>query len=230
MVVADKLLNPNLECVVAIDGPAASGKGTIARQLAEKFSLRYCETGIFYRIIGGIVVSIGLCDLSEIINIAKNIPADFDKLRTFYDKYTKDCRIDLYSARVSEESSRLSAIADIRSALLPQQRSIAQKYKRVIMEGRDIGTVVLPDADLKIFLTCELEMRAQRRMIDMIKRGETGSLQQVQDDIVRRDNRDINRAYAPLKKAHDAYEIDSTHLTINDVCDRVLAIANTKSH
>ena len=190
--------------VIAVDGPAASGKGTLARRLAAHYGLAYLDTGTLYRATGLAVQEAGGSpdDPGAAVNAAQNLD-----LARFHDD-------DLRSPGAGEAASQVAAIPAVREALLEFQRNIAVKAPGAVLDGRDIGTVVCPDADAKLFITASPETRAQRRHLEHIARGDDLSFEDVLADIHRRDGRDSDRAVAPLKPAEDAHLLDTTELGI----------------
>lgn len=193
-----KLLNLNEPLIIAIDGTAASGKGTIAALMAEKFSLIHCQTSLFYRALAYEVLSKKLENSEkEIINLSKNYHA------------IPNASSALYTPEVTKLTSIISAIPEVRKNLIKPQQDFFLHNKRVVMEGRDIGTVIAPHADLKLFITADLNIRAERRYKQM--KGSI-ALDLITEDLENRDLRDSTRTASPLAKASDAIEIDtSTH-------------------
>lgn len=201
---------------VAIDGPAGAGKSSIAREVAEHFSMIYVDTGAMYRAIAlfmsrrGINLSNNAAVISELCAL---------KLSTSYDSGTgqriflgdEDVSEAIRQPEISVASSIVSAIPEVRSFLLGVQRDMA-KHQSLIMDGRDIGTVVLPEADLKIFLTAAPEARAKRRCLEYLQQGRQADYSEVLLDIIERDRQDSSRSTAPLRQAEDAILIDTTHL------------------
>jgi cytidylate kinase len=190
--------------VIAVDGPAASGKGTLARRLAAHYGLAYLDTGSLYRATALAVMLAG----GEPSNEAAAVEAaqTLDPAR-FTDE-------QLRSPGAGEAASKVAAIPVVRTALLDLQRSVASKIPGAVLDGRDIGTVVCPDADAKLFVTAAPETRAQRRHLEHLGRGEDISYDEVLADIRRRDERDSGRAVAPLVPAADAHLLDTTELGI----------------
>jgi cytidylate kinase len=190
--------------VIAVDGPAASGKGTLARRLAAHYGLAYLDTGSLYRATALAVMLAG----GEPSNEAAAVEAaqTLDPAR-FTDE-------QLRSPGAGEAASKVAAIPAVRTALLDLQRSVASKIPGAVLDGRDIGTVVCPGADAKLFVTAAPETRAQRRHLEHLGRGEDISYDEVLADIRRRDERDSGRAVAPLVPAADAHLLDTTELGI----------------
>ena len=209
---------------IAIDGPAGSGKSTIAKLLAKKLGFLYIDSGAMYRAITLYLIENNILNKPEgtITSILKKIKINFRKARNNqavilnHKDVSKKIRSFLVNKNVSEVSSRKS----IRRELVKRQKGIA-KNQSVVMDGRDIGTTVLPKADLKIYLTASAYIRAIRRKKDMIKLSEKISTNELIKQIQKRDNLDSSRAISPLSKAPDAIIIDSTNLTIDDVLKQI---------
>ncbi len=191
--------------IVAIDGPAASGKGTLGKRLAAHYKLRHLDTGLIYRAVAKALIDAGRRpdEVGPAVEAAKALdPARFDE-------------IVLKGYAVGEAASIVSAIPQVRAALLAFQRDFAAKAPGAVLDGRDIGTVICPQADVKIFVTATPEVRARRRAAEFKRQGQTIDEAAVLADILRRDERDTNRTAAPLKPAADAHLLDTTHLDID---------------
>jgi cytidylate kinase len=191
--------------IIAIDGPAASGKGTLGKKLAAHYGLRHLDTGLLYRAVANAVLEAGKRpdDKAAAIAAANALDAaGFDA-------------VVLKSHAVGEAASMVSAIPEVRAALLAFQREFAAKPPGAVLDGRDIGTVIAPQAEVKIFLTASAEERARRRTKELEKRGEKADFDAILADIRARDERDTNRAISPLKPARDAHLLDTTHLDID---------------
>lgn len=189
---------------IAVDGPAASGKGTLARRLAAYYGLSYLDTGSLYRATGLAVEAMGARPDDQVA--ALQAAQSLDPSR-----YNED---QLRSPGAGEAASQVAAIPAVRSALLEFQRNFAASPPGAVLDGRDIGTVVCPEADAKLFVTAQPETRAQRRHLEHAGRGDELSYENVLADIRRRDERDSGRAVAPLKPAEDAILLDTTELGI----------------
>lgn len=222
--------------MIAIDGPAASGKSTIGALLAEKLGYLYFDSGIMYRAVTSEALSRGvpiedeaaITRLAQVLNIDL-LPPDVDDERQFTIHADKrDITWAIRERSVDVNVSAVSAYPDVRRAMSAQQRRIGLKG-RVVMVGRDIGTVVLPEAQLKIYLDATEEERAHRRYLERINRGETVEFDTVLKEIRRRDEIDSSRTVAPLKKADDAVYIDSTRMSVAQVLERVLELVNSDS-
>lgn len=212
--------------VIAMDGPAASGKSTVAKEVARRLGLVYADTGKFYRALALAVLNSGaaLDDEAAIMDAIADIEISYTSEGGVFRVYLDgvDVTGELGKTIVGEAASRLSALPVVRDALLELQRSTA-RFPGVVMDGRDIGTVVFPDASYKFYIDASLQIRAERRLKDLLTLGEYITLQQVYDDLARRDERDKNRAVAPLRCADDAVYIDTSGLSIKEAVDRVIA-------
>jgi len=191
--------------IIAIDGPAASGKGTLGKRLAAHYGLRHLDTGLIYRAVAKAVLDDGgrPDDPAAAVGAARALdPSRFDEAI-------------LKTPAVGEAASIVSAIPELRAVLVDFQRGFAAKAPGAVLDGRDIGTVICPDADVKIYVTAEPEARARRRTAEYQAQGQKIDETAVLADIKRRDERDQNRATAPLKPAPDAHLLDTTHLGID---------------
>lgn len=217
---------------IAIDGPAGAGKSTIARLLAKKIGFVYVDTGAIYRSVGYYMdfMGIGPKDTDGVTRLIGDVNLEL--------RYTEEGeqRMILNGRDISEEirtpemgqiASKISAQKVVRSFFLDMQRDVA-KHNNVIMDGRDIGTVVLPKADLKIFLTATPEVRAQRRMKEFAEKGITDSFEKVLRDIKERDHQDITKPISPLKQAKDAVLVDTSDLDIPGVVARIESLARER--
>ncbi|MDX2094711.1 MAG: (d)CMP kinase [Alphaproteobacteria bacterium] len=204
----------NRRLVIAIDGPAASGKGSLARRLAAHLNVGYLDTGSLYRAVGMRVLYANQqpTDVAAAIAAARAINAQDlanPKLR---------------GERIGQAASIVSAMPEVREALLEYQQHFAANENGAVLDGRDIGTVICPDADYKIFITASLEARAKRRHRELQDYGVKVDYQSVYDDLVERDARDATRAVAPMKPADDAVVIDTSNLTMQQVFEKVMAV------
>ncbi len=186
--------------IIAIDGPAASGKGTLGRRLAEHFGFAHLDTGLLYRAVARVLLDRGfaLADQEAAAQVALTLDVS----------YLEDPR--LRGAEMGEAASVISAYQPVRDALLAFQRGFAGQPPGAVLDGRDIGTVVCPHADVKLFITATPEERARRRHQEVLSRGETVEYETILADIRRRDERDMNRSTAPLKPAPDSILLDTT--------------------
>lgn len=216
---------------IAIDGPAGAGKSTIAKKIADKLKIIYIDTGAMYR-------AFGLYCIRNDISSNEN-----DVIKDVLDKIDISiCHIDgeqqvilngenvngfIRDEEVGKMASEISVNKNVRLKLVELQRNLAKK-ESVIMDGRDIGTYVLPDATVKIYLTASVETRAKRRYNELAQKGLTVDIESIKDEINRRDYRDMNRDFAPLKKAEDAVEVDTSHLSIEQVVNKILYMIDSK--
>ncbi|SDW58249.1 cytidylate kinase [Marininema mesophilum] len=215
---------------VAIDGPAGAGKSTVARQVAKQLGLTYVDTGAMYRAITWKALTNGV-DLTHedaITQMAKNTD-----LRLSMDVKGSDVWVDgttvseeIRSPEVTSNVSTIAGQSKVREVLVDKQREMGRRGG-VVMDGRDIGTHVLPDAEVKIFLTASIEERARRRYQEMVRRGFKVDLEQLKKEIGLRDEKDKNREHSPLRPAEDAIHLDTTGLSINDVIGRILQYCRT---
>ena len=190
--------------IIAIDGPAASGKGTLARRLADQFGVPHLDTGMLYRATAAALIDKGyrLDDVEKAVGAACGLAlTDFDENR-------------LRGREMGEAASIVAAIPEVREALVEAQRRFAQRPEGAVLDGRDIGTVICPDAHVKIFVTAAPETRAQRRALELASRGERVDYAAVLEDIRKRDARDSERSAAPLRAADDAATLDTTLLDV----------------
>lgn len=213
---------------VAIDGPASSGKSTVAKIIAKRFGYVYCDTGAMYRSVTWAALENGIdvSDTKQVIDLARRIKITFEPgqpdQRVFVDGHevTKDIRTEKIAANVSA----VAAIPEVRTQMVEQQRQIAQAGG-IVMDGRDIGTTVLPDAQVKIFLVASAHERARRRYEENLQKGlATQSLDELEAAIKLRDQKDSTRKVSPLTQAKDAILIDTTSLTIDQVVDEISAL------
>ena len=213
---------------IAIDGPAGAGKSTIAKLAAKELGFIYIDTGAMYRTIALYLIrehvdcedEQALSDALRSIEVEISYTDGVQQLILNGENVTDLIRTE----EVSQMASVSSAKPQVRQKLLQLQRTAAEKYD-VIMDGRDIGTVILPDAQLKIYLTASIEERARRRYMEMQEKGIECDLREIEADIAERDERDMNREVSPLKQAEDAVLIDSSHMTITDVCEKICELA-----
>jgi len=218
--------------IIAIDGPAGSGKSTIAREVAKRLGLRYLDTGAMYRAVTLLAIEGGL--VPERIDEAATLAARADlRLEERPDDLTRvfvgdrDISSKIRGKVVSQNVSAVSADAGVRAVLTKKQRDEASRGD-MVLEGRDMGTVVVPDADVKVFLTASVEERARRRQAQLQSQGASQPLEELIADITRRDALDSGRELAPLRKADDAVEIDTTTMTIPQVVDAVCRLVAAK--
>ena len=217
---------------IAIDGPAGAGKSTMAKTLAKELGFYYVDTGAIYRTVAYFMDLLGVS------------PKDVDGVERYIDELTieieydeegtqhmimngMDVSGDIRTQDISQKASLVSAHAVVRDVMLDMQRNVAKK-NNVIMDGRDIGTVVLPRANVKIFLTASVEVRAKRRYDELVAKGTKADLNKIQEEIRQRDHQDITRPIAPLKQAKDAILVDTSNMTINEVITTLQRIIKEK--
>ena len=205
--VRGKIVSTTTGFTVAIDGPAASGKGTISRAIAAHFGFAHLDTGLLYRAVGAKVL-LGI----DPLEVARALgPDDLkgDALRT---------------PEVAQEASKVAALPDVRAALVDFQRSFAARAGGAVLDGRDIGTVICPGAQVKLFVVADTVVRAQRRFEELVEKGIDTTFEEVLADVEARDARDMGRADAPLRAAADAIEIDTSSLSIADAVAQSIAV------
>lgn len=208
---------------VAIDGPSGAGKSTIAKELAKRLGYLYVDTGAMYRAIG-LAVRRKNIDAEDIAGMISVLPEISVTLRYINGTQhvllnEEDVSEEIRKPEISFYASKVSAVPQVRAFLLDLQRKMAENH-HIIMDGRDIGTVILPNASVKIFLTASIESRAQRRYKELVEKGEAVTFAEVADDIEKRDNQDTMREIAPLKRAEDAVLLDTSELTLAESIDK----------
>ena len=196
---------------IAIDGPAAAGKGTISKAVAAHFGYAHLDTGLLYRAIGAKVMT-----GSDAIEATVGLRAE-------------DLEVDgLRTAEVAQAASKVAVIPEVRAALLDFQRAFARRAGGAVLDGRDIGTVICPQAEVKLFVTASAEVRGKRRYDELVGRGDTITLDDVIEDVRARDARDMERVEAPLKPAEDAHVLDTSALSISDAVAEAIAAITQK--
>lgn len=213
---------------IAIDGPAGAGKSTVAKDLSASLSAQYLDTGAMYRTVGLHFMRLGLLENPEAIaRMVKDvdIAVRFEGDRQIMLLEGEDVSADIRTPEASMTASHVSAIPEVRQYLVALQREIARGTS-IIMDGRDIGTKVLPNATLKLFITASAEVRAMRRYTEMREKGEEVRFHEVLDDIVERDYKDTHRAASPLERAEDAHLLDTSAMTRKQVTDTVIRLLN----
>lgn len=216
--------------VIAIDGPAGAGKSTIAKAVAEKIGYAYIDTGAMYRAVTWKFVQTGHAYEDEFIGeLSEQMLIEFRPKDGINHVFADGVEITdfIRTPEISKLVSPLSAISRVRVAMVAQQRRMGEKGG-VILDGRDIGTVVFPNADLKIFLTATVNERAQRRYKELVEKGTAVDLEQVKADMVQRDYQDSHRPVSPLKQADDAILLDSTGMHIEEVRDAIIKMIGEK--
>lgn len=213
---------------IAIDGPAGAGKSTIAKMIADQLGLLYLDTGAMYRACALYLKRNGaLGDEKKIAELLGEMKLEFDESGKHISLNGEDVSAEIRTPEITALTSQVSSLAAVRERLVSQQQEIAAA-RAVIMDGRDIGTVVLPEAQVKIFLTASPEARAERRLADLAQKGIKSDLQTVLADIIKRDEQDTTREHSPLKCAPDAQVIDTSAMSIDDVIKNILAIIKNK--
>ncbi len=215
--------------VVALDGPVASGKSTVARAVAAALGYVYLDTGAMYRAVGLLATEAGVAldDADAVVAVARGAQLRFDADgRLFADG--RDVSLAIRTLEAGAAASRVSAVPGVRRHLVEQQRALARDAS-VVMEGRDIGTNVFPDAEVKVYLTAHPEVRAGRREAEMRARGDAVGFAEVLAALHERDERDSTREVAPLRRASDAVEIDTSEMTFAEVVGAVLELVDAKA-
>ncbi len=222
---------PTQPLVIAIDGPAGSGKSTVARKVAARVALHYVDSGASYRAVALKVLRAGLPDQQEdsIVALVEKLQIQFSGTEgegpVLVDG--EDVSGEIRAPEVTEVAARISRLPGVRKRLVALQRR-SVPLEGVVMEGRDIGTKVFPDADLKIFLDASEEARARRRLQDNLDKGRETTLEQTRLEITRRDRLDSERKISPLVAAADAVKIDSTELSVDQVVDKIVSLVNER--
>jgi len=210
-----------LDFNIAIDGPAGAGKSTVAKIIAEKLNMTYIDTGAMYRAITLLAIRYNKRDIKDIIELANQAQIKLVKNDIFING--ENVSDAIRSIEVNNEVSKIAKIPEIRFVMLKLQREMA-KDKGVVMDGRDIGSTVLPDAKYKFFLTADVHERARRRFREMLAKGQNVTLEEIEKEILLRDYQDMNRDFSPLKMAKDAVIIDTTNKTIHQVVEEIINI------
>ena len=226
-----------MHLVIAIDGPAAAGKSTVANQLAHRLNALFLDTGVIYRTLAYIALERGVdsSDGARLAAIAESLPMRVtppsQRDGRQYDVWMGDRDITwaIRTPEVDRAVSAVSAHREVRDALLGLQRTLGQSG-RVVMVGRDIGTIVLPNADLKIWLEASTDERARRRAVDLERAGKPNDFNQVRDDLVARDRLDADRSVAPMERAPDAIVVESDGMAVEQVVERILEILAESRH
>jgi CMP/dCMP kinase len=219
--------------VIAIDGYSACGKSTTAKQVASILGYRYIDTGAMYRAVTLYFLDhhVALTNPKEVARALQQINITFKvNSKNVSETYLNGLNVenDIRKMKISENVSQISAIKEVRDFLVDQQRRMG-KEKAIVMDGRDIGTVVFPKADLKMFMTADILVRAFRRQKELLLRNNMVDLDEVIDNLIQRDRIDTTRQESPLKQAEDAIVVDTTHITIDEQVDEVVRLAMTKT-
>ena len=212
-----------MEFIVAIDGPAGSGKSSVAKNIAKRMEFTYLDTGAMYRAVTFkfLKEKIDYADMEKVREILKKTKIDMRGTSIYVDG--ENISVEIRKREVTALVSKTAALKEVRESMVEQQRAIS-KGKKVILDGRDIGTAVFPNADVKIFLVATSQERAARRVKDYERLEQKVSYEEVLKEIVERDKADMERENSPLEKAKDAVEVDTTSLTINEVEDRIVEV------
>ena len=218
---------------IALDGPSGAGKSTVAKKCAERFGFKYVDTGAIYRTIGLAAFNKGIDtkNSAAVVSMLPELDIDLSYNESGEQRMLlngSDVSEEIRSLEISMCASNVSAIAAVRDYLTDMQRNMAKKYD-VIMDGRDIGTVILPNADVKVFLTASADSRAARRYKELIKKGSEISFNEVLSDMKLRDEQDTKRAAAPLKAAEDAVYLDTSDMSFDESVDAVAKLITEKT-
>ena len=212
--------------IIAIDGPAGSGKSTIAKLIAEDLGLVYLDTGAMYRLVTLKALNDGILgNLDKIIKMLDNLNIDIKENGFYLDDI--DVSEEIRKPVVSENVSDIAVIREVREKMVDLQRKFSES-KNVILDGRDIGTVVFPNADVKIFLVADAKERSNRRYNELVAKGENVRIEEIYENILKRDEIDSTRKESPLKKADKAIEVDTTSKNIEEVKNEILNIVRKK--
>lgn len=214
--------------IIAIDGPAGSGKSTIAKSISKKLNIEYLDTGALYRGVTLILNrnKLSLMEEEKVVELLNNTSFSFKDNMLYIDGILVE--EDIRKNEISKGVSSVASTPYIRSLLTDIERRIGKSSSAILMDGRDIGSVVFPDADIKIFLTASIEVRALRRHKELMEKGEVHTLEDIREDIKKRDYLDINREVSPLVKSPDAIEIITDNYTIEEVTNIILNIIHEK--
>lgn len=215
---------------IAIDGPAGAGKSTIAKMVAKKLNYIYVDTGAMYRAMALYLIhnQVNPTDTAKIAEICSyaDISIEYKDGEQIVLLNGENVNAHLRTEEVGNMASHSSAVPEVRLKLLDLQRELAKKAD-VIMDGRDIGTFVLPNADVKVYLTASSSTRAKRRYLELQEKGEACNLEEIEKDIIERDTRDMNREISPLRQAEDAILVDSSDMSIEEVVERIISLCQS---
>jgi CMP/dCMP kinase len=213
--------------IIAIDGPAGSGKSTSAKMVAQRLGYLYIDTGAMYRAVTYLALKLNkINDVEAVTDLAVNTDFNLDYIdgKTFVKADGVDITDEIRTFEVNSNVSNVSKIAEVRKALVEKQQRMGRQNGGVVMEGRDITTVVFPDADVKIFLTADIDKRAGRRLKEFMEKGNSISIEEVKNNLVERDKIDSTRDVSPLRKADDAFEVDTSCVTIEEQVEIIIDI------
>ncbi|MEG8099450.1 (d)CMP kinase [Candidatus Liberibacter brunswickensis] len=211
-------LKQNNNIVIAVDGTSASGKGVLSRFIANEYEFHYLDTGLIYRAVAKNILNSGISlnDEEAVTKIAQNIMlSDLDKKQLSFHV-------------IANAASQIASFSSVRNALINIQRSFSHKNPGAILDGRDIGTIVCPNANIKFYVTASLEVRAWRRYNEMVSNGEKADYKNVFEDLRKRDNQDKNRKYCPLIRDKDAFFFDTSNMNISTMCKVAKGFVDTK--
>ncbi len=206
--------------VITVDGPSGVGKGTLAQYLTSKTGFHLLDSGAIYRALafGAVKNQLALDDVPGLVALAETLPVEFVATSILYEG--EDVTSKVRTEEVAGVASTVAVIPEVRTALMARQKAFAE-LPGLVADGRDMGTVVFPEADLKLYLTASAEIRAERRVNQLKNQGVSANIHKITRDIEERDERDLNRKTAPLKPADDAIIVDTSNLNIEDVCKKV---------
>jgi CMP/dCMP kinase len=217
--------------IIAIDGFSACGKSTTAKEVAKELNYRYIDSGAMYRAVTLFFMEhhVALTNPKEVAKALRDIHISFPLINGQSETFLNGINVEraIRKMKISERVSEVSAIKDVRMAMVEQQRKMG-KEKGIVMDGRDIGTVVFPQAELKVFLTADMLVRAFRRQRELLEKDDLVDIDDIIENLTKRDQVDSTRAESPLKKAPDAISIDTTHITIEEQVDEVIRLALTR--
>ncbi len=215
-----------MKIVIAIDGYSGTGKSSTAKQVASRLGYNYIDSGAMYRAVTHFFLANDI-DFESADNLEKHLQGcniSFEGSSIYLNGTAIDDEIRTMA--VNHNVSKVSAISEVRAKLVEQQRKMGEK-KGVVMDGRDIGTVVFPNAELKVFMTADMDIRAERRRKELVKKGINESLEVIKENLKERDHIDSTRMDSPLKMADDAKEVDTSHLTLNQQIDKIVSMAES---
>ncbi len=217
--------------IIAIDGYSACGKSTTAKRVAEHLGYAYIDSGAMYRAVTLYFLEnhVSLTNQKEVDKALSEIEIHFENIKGVNTTFLNGSNVEkqIRKMNVSNHVSEVSTLASVREAMVAQQRTMGKK-KGVVMDGRDIGTVVFPEAELKIFMTADMEIRAERRQLELLEKGQALNLDEIRDNLAKRDHIDATRQESPLRKADDAVILDTSGITLEEQVQEVVALAKEK--